>query len=448
MASLVFASGYTAEATVYRAAIRAAGGQISVPQLTALNRFVKTGKAAGWYSKLIDCCPLLGTSITAGLVKLVAAPGAGASYVNNGVGGYDENGGLTVSGNTTGYVSTGVIPGNHGLSDTNLSMGFGSVIGPTYSGQGLIGCHEADVSDVAALSVQPYGGFGIRNALALTRCYCGAFSYGVNTTRSAMDGIRTADVPVNNAVANVNNELELFRVTKTGVRYLTGTGNVGFFFVGSDMTANDLRSLTAAARQLHLSARGVTVTTRDVVLGDSITKGQGIANQANVWVEIVRAARSSDLLNLGFSGTTFLDAAGSGTLAGENRYLGSDAFPISTWFCMMGSNDIAVADLTTNGDSSVLMSYRTKLALMADTLQAQGAQVVICSLPYTTRGNATKVLAWADAALNAALDAGAIGVDTCRPMIASGNPGQYLQDDVHLNEAGQALVADLVLGAL
>jgi lysophospholipase L1-like esterase len=115
---------------------------------------------------------------------------------------------------------------------------------------------------------------------------------------------------------------------------------------------------------------------------------------------------------------------------------------------MLGSNDFVVEDVTTNGDPTVIALYGSYIVTMANVLSGQGAQVIILSIPYSTRTNQTKLLAWVDGALAAATTAGVIGIDTCRPMIATGDPGQFLVDDVHLNDAGHALVRDLILAVI
>ncbi len=436
-------------AASYQAAIIAAGGSISATHLTAVKAFVKTGYKDRWWFAIVDCCLFLGADLTSALVKIVAAPGAGTSYVNHNCvsGDYGATTGVSVSGNSTKYLSTGVIPADQGLGKTNISMLFGSTGVPNAAS--VWGCDETDPGNTSCVSGNPLSSQGNRGqSMDWSQSYTMGNSYMPTQVIGAQDGIRTFDQSGGNASdGTFVTEIEMFRVTKFAVRYIANTANAGFFAIGRMMTERQLRSMSAAAIRLHWAARTGTPATRYVYMGDSITHGQGVTDPNNTYPFLVNAARSvTSTTNTGIPGTDMgLDGNG---LAGQHRYRGTETLPITKFFCMLGSNDVGNEDHTTDGDPVAIANYRSYLVTMANVLKGQGAQVIILSIPWTTRVNQTKCLAWVDGALGAASDAGVIGIDTCRPMIDSGDPGQYLGDTVHLNIAGHAKVADLILAVI
>ncbi len=416
----------------YQAAIIAAGGSISATQLTAVKAFVKTGFKDRWWFSIVDCCLFLGADLTSSLVKIVAAPGAGTSYVSHNLvsGDYGATTGITVSGNTTKYIGSGVIPADQGLGANNLLLVTGSV-GPV-NAQATWGCDEADGGNIACISGLLYAASGNRTQnVSWGISYNCAVTYMPAHEIGVLDGIRTFDQLSNGSDGTFSTEIEMFRTTKFGTKYIANTANIGFFAVGKMVTESQLRSMSAAVLRLHRAARAIATPTRYVFLGDSITFGQGVTN-AQEYATLVAAARSAEATNIAISGTEMI-SDGNG-LAGRHRYRGTETFPIHTFFCMLGTNDLVIEDATTNGDAAVIAS--------------QQHRVVILSVSYTTRANQTKVLAWVDGALAAASDAGVIGIDTCRPMIDTGNPGQFLGDTVHLNDVGHAFVRDLILAVI
>ncbi len=438
-----FADGVLAR---YQTALAAAGGSISATQLAAVRTFVKTGFRDRWWFSLVDCCLFLGADLTSGLVKIVAAPGAGASYVAHGVlsGDYGVNSGVTVAAINR-YMSSGVVPTDQGLSTYNLTLVAGAV-GPV-NAVGTWGCDEPDGAKIAFGAGLLFASHGIRSAAVVWGAsYSIAAGFMPTYMIGALDGIRTFDQFGGSFDdgTTFNNQIEIFRTTKFGTQYTVNAANIGFFAVGKMMTEPQLRSISAAVTRLHRSARSIT-TSRYVFMGDSITYGQGVTPDTR-YSSMVAVNKGVLEVNTGIAGTEMI-SNGNG-LAGRNRYRGTEQFPIHTFFCMLGSNDISIEDATTNGDSAVIALYRSYLVTMANVLKGQGARVVILSIPWTTRGNETKVLAWVDGALGAATDAGVIGIDIARPMIASGDPQQYLGDSVHPNTLGHQFIRDLILAAI
>ncbi len=438
-------AGGSSEADAYEAAIISAGGTLSAAQKEAARVFIARGITDGWWDKIIDCGLFLGSNLAAGLVKLKAAPTTGTSYTNHNFleGDYGTTTGLTTGpANATKYLSTDVVPSDQSLSINDLSHGLG-MLNPTVVDNYLMGDNPSAGLNTAIFARPPIS----MRAMAWTRSYCGAVSYGASLVRGAMDGVSVQSF-ANGATDPVEAEITLFKVTSFGTEFF-GSGTVTFAFIGPELTAADLRSITAAARRVHVAARDGSYALRYAVVGDSIT-----ANNWG-WINTVAANHSMSVLNLAASSTYWLQDVDSG-LGGKNRLVGINAFPVDRLFIAMGTNDINNSDGTTDGDASLISNYRDTLATACATLITYGIEPIIVSIAWMGTANETKLLAWTDGALGAATDAGVVGVDVCRAMIdagVEGDPTMFYDvgagpDYIHPNEDGHAFIASVVEAAL
>jgi len=464
MVNLVFAGDSIA--SDYEARIIATGGTLSFTHLAAVRAFIATGKSFGWWDKIIDCCPFLGSNMAAGLVKLVAAPGAGTSVVAyNSVPSlsYSLDRGVVVSGNggtaPYDYLDTGFIAADHGCTTTNFSYGAGLVFEDDVASQGnggfvgqvWFGPFDPDWVGGSNFGAQPWSSFG---GFGWNRSYNAALSCGPgNVMNGATDGIGNIN-GVAIAVGPLDVPFHFFNGYKSGVLFPTQEGSVSFYFFGTYMTPEEIRSITAAARQMHVSARQVVVGTHDVFIGDSITAGQGA--DGGSWAERVMTARRSvephyHGTNVGQSGITTLDASF------PYRYSGTGAYPVTIYMEKMGQNDISGGTDPSTGivAPSVVAAYKQALIDMATTLKALNTLTILVSVSYAKRADPWLTMendmlsqfAFTDACLEAAAETGTLGVDTCRPMWADPDPSRFLVDNLHLNGVGSQFVADLVMAA-
>jgi lysophospholipase L1-like esterase len=441
-----------AETTTYAANILAAGGTIGPDVLAAVDDFVTQGKADGWWAQLIDCGLFLGSNLATALVKIVAAPGAGQSYTNNNFvsGDYSVTAGITNTYGAAKWLQTGVIPSSQSLGATNLSYGIGVKNAGTTSSQGILSEYVA--SGVPTIIAYPFAGIG---TVTWTCSYAAAASYFSNGYAAAADGVALQNVMTGaTSFSSISTEVLLFKTTKFGATYYAET-SLCFAFIGESMTLAQLQSLTLAARRLHIRARGDnSFSTTDLFIGDSISNGQAASNyQTNGWNRLVAAARNANAIQATLPGSTFLVDSGSG-LAGVNRLSGLSKIGIRACYIAMGSNDMDSSDVTSNGDPTILSNFRSAMTTACQSLQSQNIRPIVVTPPWNGFATQTKLLAYADAAINGAAAAGASYVDICRPFIATGNAAYieatYFGGDspnyVHPNDAGHSFIANIVKG--
>lgn len=135
---------YATETNTWRTAILAAGGTVSTHSRVIADRLIRAIQTSGFSSKIVYLLPLLGGDLTAGLMPLRDALGAGAATNTNFVNAdFSEATGLQGNG-TNKILDTNLKPSQLGTSD-NGGLGY-LENNISFAGSGVepMGCYSAD----------------------------------------------------------------------------------------------------------------------------------------------------------------------------------------------------------------------------------------------------------------------------------------------------------------
>lgn len=487
------------ETATYQTRLAAEGGTAQASVINAINQFVRVGKVAGWFSKIKDCCFFVGPNLTSALVKLVQAPGTGASCVNRGSGtfpvygawsgtpfqesDYDPSAGIHKTNETPlREIGTEFNPVAQGLSVDNISAGF--IL--EHFNESPAGAPEFNPSPGLLASIvspdaqfwfvfAPYSGFGgafgtggpVSSQFAeADAAAVSNISDGVNTrVIAAQDGQVFQDCTVNDVFSvaqhnGMNGEFVLFQNPNSTPKDLT----LGGYFLASALLPDELSSITTEMKLLHHRAHGIAKQELWCGIGDSITFGLPDAFQWKTgWFGMSARIRGARINNSGISGCLTLGDPIGNPFTGlpivhryENlKFVGADIITI-----MCGTNDMDPTRLdgTINGDPTIIAAYQSGLTTMLSTIKSWGATAVMLSPPWNGRDTDAKQVAYNNAAMGAAAAAGVRKVNVYQSMVDTGNPRQFFigdghpfteaGDPVHPNSLGMRFISSMLFDAL
>ena len=455
-----------AETAIYINRVKAKSNTyIDSVTVQAIDRFFVIGKADGWLPLMKWVwCPMSST-LAGALVNLYNASGVPNEVVNNNfvTADYDPKIGLGVGAvaNPNKTLTTGFIPTNVGLTNSNVTVGvqvsddlnftnpgfylafntsYASNVNPAiYINSSPIALGQIDTSSGASIvsNIQPcivQGSWGPSNQFV-------GFNNGDNAVNSNTTVV---------AARPLDQVVTLFNSTTYGTN---ASGKLGMAYIGSFMTLAQNKSLIDASKNL-LIAIGRLNDKGSIALfeGDSITNGAGSSTAANRWASLVAGKISHRELNWGIGSSKLRkDVTASGNDAGIvgviNRYKNISTSFINTVFIMIGTNDL-IDDGTSTGDPTAINDYKTKYTTVLNYYLAQRYSVIVCGIPYnavtTTYTPAVRnayQLAGYQAA--SALSLPFVDCEFCFSDLTS--PNSYFPDTVHPNPAGHAIIANQVI---
>lgn len=455
-----------AETSIYINRIKAKSNTyIDSVTVQAIDRFFVIGKADGWLPLMKWVwCPMSST-LDGALVNLYNASGVPSEVVNNNFvsADYDTKIGLGVGfvANTNKTLTTGFIPINVGLTNSNVTVGvqvsddinftnpgyylafntsYASNANPAiYINSSPIALGQIDTSSGASIvsNIQPcivQGSWGPSNQFV-------GFNNGDNAVNSNTTVV---------AARPLDQVVTLFNSTTYGTN---ASGKLGMAYIGSFMTLAQNKSLIDASKNLLISI-GRLNDKGSIALfeGDSITNGAGSSTAANRWASLVAGKISHRELNWGIGSSKLrkdVTASGndSGIVGVINRYKNIATSFINTVFIMIGTNDL-IDDGTSTGDPTAINDYKTKYTTVLNYYLAQRYSVIVCGIPYnavtTTYTPAVRnAYQLASYQVASALSLPFVDCEFCFSDLTS--PNSYFPDTVHPNPAGHAIIANQVL---
>jgi lysophospholipase L1-like esterase len=446
-----------AETAAYATAIQTAGGSIDAQTLFAVDAFVSAGKRDGWWTKLVDCSPMLGSNLAAALVKLKAASGAGGSLSNHNFvsGDYTPIDGIGTGSNSNSskYLDTGVVPSAQSLSATNISYGTCQLTEDTQSpGYGFMG--DSPATGTSHISVA-YDGINLINDAGTTLGHGAHPGVGVKmetwdatSVKIFWEAISAREQTSSAGTTTLTSNVHLFHETWNGADWWQ-RGKLGFYFIGTSLTSADCNSLGNAIYQLQVATgRMNPIGGRTLFLGDSITSGQGATSGDKRWSAVVSRTIGSREYNAGSASSALLGTTTNYT-TGVDRYLSLLAIPANNFVVMYTTND-QLGDAVTNGSSTIIGNCTTALGNIIAAAKAKRLRSVLVSAPYNGYANSTKQVAYLVGEAAAAAAQSVPFVDTYNLFVDTGSPATYFFDSpaLHPNDAGHALISAHVVAAL
>lgn len=448
----------------YAGAIATAGGTIGSTELNALNTWVWRGVTAGWYAKLKEVYPTLGSTLAAAAVKLKWGTSSTSTLdVSRLVSGdYSQAAGLGPTTYNSGkYVLTGWTPSNDGLTLGNFSAGL-IRLDATRVAQALsvwLGDTPASGSNLIVIgstnnnnSSSPRSdigsqGYSFYQGAAWPRC--DVMSWG-STTQRVWNNSSQGYYDTASLTDSISSEINIGRI-RTGGIYRVEPFKMGMTFMGSALTDAEASDIGIATYLLEVAVGRTLLTgTPMYFVGDSITAGQGGYTYAGTYAYQVANAAGCRPLNLAVPGAwCTADSSGRKSAYGQRAELSK--YPAGMVVCMLGTND-GQYDGVTNGNATIIADFKAKLIEMSNLWQGYGHTVLLCSLPYSTNTNlnATKRAAYATATSEAAAATGATFVDINDLMTnsVSPTPASMMLDATHPNPTGHTFIADAITSAL
>jgi len=442
-----------AETTTFYNRLLTAGGVMDAATVQAVDRLVSRAKIGGIWTKAVDVGLMAGQNSAAARVKLVAAPGTPTSYsaINMVESDYDQTRGFFLYSNSNKYLSTGLVPASVGVTSTSMTMAAFIPDGTSGSNSGaLVGDNPAsgDVSvfvnsnQLGFLSALSNSGAGGQRVQLMS--FNGSNEYGY--TNNILSYSYTAWGGGGYAL---NSEVTIFKSTRNGVVYYQ-TGSIGGWFVFSGLTQTESALLSSIITDFYKQIGRISLVGGVVVyFGDSITGGVG-GTTSTRWSSVVARQIGQREVNAGVPSSAFRGNTAS-IVGGYNRYTDALAIDANTVVMMYGTNDLVndgIASFT--GTASNLTDVTTKTRTVIQNAKAYGRRLIICSPPYcyTSSAVGTKVKNYLEAFNSAcSLEGGVTFVDCYNIFLDTGSPDSYMNDALHPNTAGHALIAQHVIAA-
>jgi lysophospholipase L1-like esterase len=422
--------------------------------INAIDKFFVDGKVNGWLSQTKWAwCPLSNT-LDGALINLIVTSGVPDELTNNNFvsGDYSQTDGFGTGTtlNSTKFLSTGITPSTLGLNARNISLGahFVSDAGSNFTR--ILGVNPVGVASPVQIAQGPSIWNGTLGSLAtFPNCVIQA-SYASQTAyHGAINGVVTIDSTGANITAGVlDTELTVFKFSYTSGTTVYGGGKVGFVYIGSPMTSAQTEAMGRAILDLMAVVGRVNVLGgRMIFSGDSIMQGVGATTGSNRGSTVLCSLLGVQEYNVAQSSAQLRQSVSSagnanGILGGYINYPNIASIKANTVVLGWGTNDMFTADATTNGDSTIISDYQTKLALVIDGYKAKNTRVVDSSVMWNSTSNATKRGAYALAAYNAANSRNVLFLDANSLFSDYATPSTNFSDGLHPNNAGHAIWAN------
>lgn len=434
----------------------AAGSTLTSETLAAVDAFVKTGRAAGWWDRLLEIYPFVGSSLAGALIKLKTATGLSTSMTNVGMqaGDYNQAGGIGPSALAARHMTTGFFPASHGMTLTNMCIG-GSLIWTTvgsdgwaFSSQSSSGESIATVNNNGA-TVGHMGGAQYRAQVSVRHIHPRILqtSYGDGTTyprfTEHMMGGRTWST--NNSFTltggGLATEMMFFRSRRFGTTTYYNADKVGLHYIGLALTAEQGESLGRAIRVFERAIGRTVYQGNEIgIVGDSIASGQNATTIGNTWVGLLQANRGGLMVNTARPSLAFntTSASAGRVIDGVTSF---QALGLSKWIVSIGTNDINT-DPVANGDAARIASYKAAMITFLTALVAGGASAsnILVTSPHYIRpaqASLTKCRAYAVAVSEAAAAVGCSFADIDQHF-RNGGGDAWMNDNTHPNNTGHA----------
>jgi lysophospholipase L1-like esterase len=432
----------------YLARVIAAGGKVDAAALQAIDKFIVRGKFATWFSLLKQAWIPVG-DYAASQLFLVTPTGITPTFTNFVAADYVPNLGYYLATNTNKWIDTGLTPDNNGMGTKNVMLALAA--SKTVNSGNFIICHNHTnsvnsplVAAIGSATNPGIGTIGISQNVkfADTEPFVAAGSfhasgyYGVVNKELCF----TASTTLTDVLAN---PIFLFKSRNFSDAISYTPGNIGAYFIGSSMTSAQLTDFGTAVEELMIGLRRLYfVDDRATFVGDSITAGYRLSTPT----QIAFADTVSQRLgfqrprNIGINSAR-VNAANNGVLALTNRYQSTIDNTSGVIFGMLGSNDMA-ADVTANGDGTIITPYQTNLSTAMAAYAAARRRVIWASSPPHTGKSDTMNAAYAAAAAAAAKANKIPFADMWRAFNDTGNVASLMVDTQHPNQAGHTLMTE------
>ena len=422
----------------YKSRIEAAGGSIDTQTLMAVDKFIRAGVADGWYEKCLEIYPFLGSDLASSLVKLKYKSGNASSLTNNGFDRteYTQQTGIGTL-TATPYLTTGIIPGDNGITNSNGFFWISPFTGNTNSGAflGCLGTTNPNHVDVI---------IGDGWTAAGDTTYLGVFHNrpritGMNMRSGAVDSFYdTIAVGIGAPTSNQwDEEVALFAARRYNTIYKSA-GRIGFACIGnSALTEPQCYYIARAIEQLQKDVGRVfyAPTRTAAVIGDSNSSYSSIA-----WPDQLSKKVAYKLYNYAHSSAALTkDANGLRQISSQaSRFADTDA---ELFIISVGTNDASDGSVTSS-------TYQTHLDSLVSALITAKKTVILCSPLYRSDKTSVQCDPWTDAAKTVALTYGCVFVDLDAMIRDKAVPGDWMTDATHANAAGYKLWADRVQYAM
>jgi lysophospholipase L1-like esterase len=404
-------------------------------------------------------CPM-GSTMVSAVVNLFAAVGVAAELTNNGFVDADfgpilgvGTGAATNSSNK--FLGTGIIPNNYGITSRNVSFGANipdNNVGDNYS---LMSINGGGYSNYAPLIISHYpnGNAGIsteKNTDPTIFDYISpkpvllgmSQTTGTNGTLMNRNGSTSIeDTPSGSAVSMLS-EVTLFKGNFNSASTFYSKGNLNFAWIGSAMTKTQLQSWNLGILEL-LTAMGRISNVGGVGTfnGDSITIGQGASVKSNSYASITSRLLGFRENNIS-QGSAMMTIKFNGRVAGIVRYLDLAKFQQNTVINMWGTNDQISSDLTTNGDATIILDFKTKYTTVIQDQINKNLRSIVCIPPWNGTANIIKQRAYATATIGMCNSLGIPVYNALEDFNDTGSPTTYLNgDQTHPNDLGHLKIA-------
>lgn len=445
-------SQYLSEINEYAARVFSEGGLLLESDKVLLNSFVHTLKPNGIWDKIKDCGFFFG-GFAGSKVKLkYANAGLENLVLDNFVeSDYSESLGLKSTTASNKKCLTGVIPSNHGLSNTNYSMGYFMTepnIQTNY--YFMLDNQPTGLANVVVGTLEIKAGSSIGSIPAQTTVpNFSALSLATSKSITMRDYLNYLSPNiVSPPVIPLNTEISLFFGRNNGVN-LYSRGAVSFYYIGEYLSYDELVILSNAVRQVLIGkGRYVEAETELFGYGDSITHGSSATvPYRDRYLALLSSSLGLRERNLGRSGSRLTHNA-STTPGGHPTMTQIGSYPTaggdSKIIIQYGVNDV----LENTGDASdaSVATFQTELTEVVEYCQSIGFKnenIQVGSISYLTGGTITETgkQKFVTAARNAAMSTGVKYVDVYNYMKNNGGASLLIADGIHPNNLGYAAMA-------
>lgn len=386
------------ETVAYQARVVAAGSAIDAHTLGRLDQFITRGKSTGWFSLLLDFAPMVGSNLTAALVKLVYPAGGQSALSNNGVlaSEYTPAKGVVMLTNTTSrYLGTGFVCSANGLSTSNLCFGTLITDSTYYADSGNVYANNSPAGDTAIfLNNNAFGlatgyhqvPFGPKLLLA---------NYDPTDWQVLLNGSTVRD---NNGTVNtftIDGEMTLFKSTRYGTPYYANAG-IGSSVIASGMAKAQAFDLHLALLEFYRNVGRIPIFGGDIIFyGDSITSGQGGTDAtatSKYYPNIVARRAGLNQVNIGSPSSQWVQNTANAQ-GGYIRLQEVVNLPGKEVVIYYGTND-QTADAGASGTAATIADYSTKMQTGIQALKDAGKKVTSLGQGYLSGPSVAKYTAW------------------------------------------------------
>jgi lysophospholipase L1-like esterase len=444
-------------ANEFEARVITAGGTLTADTKTAIQVLADTGITDGWWESVLEIHPFVGSNLAASLVKLKNASGLPDTLTNSGMvsGDYSQSAGMGPTSVTTKYLSTGLVFSDFSLTKTNTFVSTSLVTqGPAANGY-TMGTEDetngagywADVNNRANGFVTTGSGGYSTHTLPLSLVTNHGGSNVQIGYHNGAQVLNSTQAVVADTLA-LTSEFRYFRVKRFNTTYYGG-GKIGLTIIGPSLSDAHCWSIAKATEAFETAVgRSGYTTPVAALIGDSVSSGQASSAMSNSFANLVQAELGGRLLNCGRP-TMSLNVTGATATSGYLARATHAALPTSTLILALGTNDIT-ADGNANGTSATIAALKANLITMITDYQAAGKTVIVCGPQYRkpASASATKCAAYNTAFSEAAATMSCTFVDVDAAIRSQGTPADFMQDDLHPNTAGHALIAAAIIAAL